>query len=208
MTLIAACPPPPTVLPRASLLSPVRRHFRLYLAMNAVFYGLVLIAMLITAAAPSMQSSLLDSAKTALRQGILKMVADAYIGHHLLLAIVLTFGVNLILGSVIQLHLPSMIIPYLGLLMAGFRALMWGVLFSPFTGYYGREIVEGQAYVLAMLAICVQSQWVTTRAQPRVHAYFDGLLESIRIYKLIAIVLLIAAIYEACEVIYLAPLLK
>lgn len=109
-----------------------------------------------------------------------------------------------------------MIVPYLGLLFAGFRALLWGVLFSPFTGHYGAEIIphyltlilEGEGYVLAMLAICVQSQWVTTRTQPRTHAYFDGLLESIRIYKLVAIVLLVAAIYEACEVIYLAPLLK
>src|SRR5688572_13241458 len=158
MTQITAYPSPPTLLPCASLLSPVQRHFRVYLAMNAVFYGLVLIAMLITAAAPSIQSSLLDSTKTALRQGILKIVADAYVGQHLFLAIVLTFVVNLILGSVIQLHLPSMIIPYLGLLLAGFRALMWGVLFSPFTGYWGPEIIphylttiaEGQAYVLAM----------------------------------------------------------
>jgi len=207
---------PPAPRLRHALLAPLVEHWRAYLAMNAGFYGLVFLGMLAAWRNPSLQVRLVDSVRAASQQGFLSAVADAYRQHHVFWAIILTFLINLVIGSVLQLHVPSMIVPFLGLLFAGLRAACWGVLFSPLTRFYGREIiphyltllVEGQAYVLAMVAVYVQARWVIPGAQPRMHAYFDGLRISVRIYKLVTIVLLVAAIYEAYEVIYLAPLLK
>ena len=202
--------------PASTLLAPIQRHRRTYLVMNAVFFGLVLLGMLIAAAQPSLQQSMLDQVRHALQRGLMESVADAYHNHHLFKAIILTFLINLILGSVLQLQIPSMIVPFFGLLFVSFRAISWGILFSPFTGHYGPEIIphylttilEGEGYVLAALAVYVQSAWVLPRVWSRSAAYRDGVIESFQIYKLVTIVLAVAAVYEACEVIYLAPLLK
>jgi len=203
-------------LSASALLAPTRRHLRVYLTMNAIFFGLVIVAMLIAAAQPALQRSMLDEVHHSVRESFMAPVVDAYKNHHLFLAIILTFVVNLIIGSVLQLQIPSMIVPFLGLLFVGLRAISWGLLFSPFTGHYGPEIiphyltmiVEGEAYVLAALAVHVQSTWILPGVWSRVVAYRDGAVESFQIYKLVTIVLAIAAIYEACEVIYLVPLLK
>jgi hypothetical protein len=74
--------------------------------------------------------------------------------------------------------------------------------------HYLTLLLEGQGYVLAMLAIYVQGRWVLPGMRPRGQAYWNGMVEAMRLYALVAIVLAIAAMYEAWELIYLAPLLK
>jgi hypothetical protein len=133
-------------------------------------------------------------------------------------AIVLTFVVNLVLGSVIEMSLPALIIPFSGILMGIFRALMWGLLLAPsgpnlagpMIPHSLTLIVEGQAYILVMLAAYLHGK---AFLQPAVYGlkghlrgYMSGLKLTGWIYLLVTMLLAVAAVYEALEVIYLAPL--
>lgn len=83
-----------------------------------------------------------------------------------MLAAGLTFLVNLLIGAFVTLTLPSLLIPFLGILMAFYRAVEWGFLFAPVDGSVGSIlspngltlVIEGQAYVLAAFAIYVHGK--------------------------------------------------
>jgi hypothetical protein len=128
-------------------------------------------------------------------------------------AIVLTFLVNLVLGSILVLSLPSLLIPFAGILMGVFRAWLWGVLFSPFGGevelgllpHALTVLLEGEGYVVAMLGVWLWWWPVLRTPGRRWQLWRDGLMLQGRIYSVVALLLAIAAIYEALEVIFLLP---
>jgi len=115
--------------------------------------------------------------------------------------------------------LPSLVLPFSGLLTGGFRAVLWGLLFSPSSPEMSVAmiphsltlILEGQAYILAMLAAYVQGKaflWpATVDAAGYGGGYWAGVKRSLRLYLLVAIVLAVSAVYEVVEVIYIIPLL-
>jgi hypothetical protein len=197
-----------------SSLTLVGEHRRAYLLLNLAYYGLIVAAMVYAAFHPSMQRSLLDEVGRALGTGPMETLAGAYSGGHLLLAIVLTFAVNLVVGSFLYITLPSLIVPFSGLLVGAFRALLWGLMFSP-TAVMGAGfllllptmILEGQAYVLIMLAAWVQGMaflWPNSvGAKTHRMGYWEGVKRSARVYVLLAIVLLVAAVVEAVSVIFI-----
>ena len=192
----------------------LKEHRRAYLVLNLVYYGLMVAAMVYVAFDPALQRTLLDEVGKAFGTGPLEVLVAAYTGGQVLLAAALTFAVNLVLGSLLYITLPSLIIPFSGLLVGVYRALLWGLLFSP-TAVLGAGIVflwptiilEGQAYVLAMLAAYVQGVAFlrprTVGAKTRRQGYWEGVKRSVRIYLLVAITLFVAAIYEAVSVILL-----
>ena len=201
-----------------SALETTKEFLRAYIVLNLVYYGLVICGMVYVALNPSLQQSLLELIGSAFTEGPLSAVGSAYSGGQVLWAMVLTFVVNLFLGSIAVITLPSLVIPFSGLLMGAYRAVLWGLLLSPTTPELRLVmiphslvlILEGQAYILAMLAAYVQGRaflWprsvgATTRRQ----GYGLGVKRSVRIYLLVVLLLAIAAIYEALEMIIL-PLL-
>ncbi len=203
----------------ARALGVIREHRRAYLVLNVVYYGLVACAMVLVAFHPEVQQSLLEKAQQGLTQGPLAAVASAYAEGRVLTAMALTFVVNLLLGAFVSITLPSLVIPFAGLFVGIVRAVLWGVLLSPASPQLrGGMIVhsltlilEGQAYILAMLATYVQGKSFlrphSVGAQGHLHGYWLGLKYSMRLYILVVIVLAVAAVYEALEVIYLVPLL-
>ena len=72
-------------------------------------------------------------------------------------------------------------------------------------------LLEGQAYILAMLAAFVQGKTFLFHRQSGLQTlgqgYLAGLKKSAPLYLLVIAVLALAAIYEALEVILLAPML-
>ena len=116
-------------------------------------------------------------------------------------------------GGLAYIALPSLIFPFSGLLLGAFRALLWGLMFSP-TAVMGAgfflllptTVLEGQGYVLAMLAAYVQGvaflRPESVGAKTHRRGYWEGLKRSARIYVLVAIVLLVAAVVEAASVIF------
>lgn len=192
---------------------------RAYIVLNLVYYGLVICGMIYVAFNPSLQQTLIETVGDAFTEGPLSAVGSAYIGGQVLLAIALTFVVNLILGSIIFITLPSLVIPFSGLLLGAYRALMWGLILSPtapelravMIPHSLTLILEGQAYVLAMLAAYVQGRaflWPrSVGAATRRQGYGVGVKRSARVYLLVVLLLAVAAVYEALEVILMSWLL-
>ena len=196
-----------------SSLAVVKEHRRAYLVLNLLYYGLILAAMAFAAFNPDVQRTLWTEVGRGFKTGPLEGLVGAYSGGQVLLAAVLTFVVNLVGGSFAFITMPSLIIPFSGLLVGVYRALLWGLLFSPSAvvgaglGFHLPTIIlEGQAYVLAMLAAYAQgmaflrpkSVGVKTHRQ----GYWEGVKRSVRLYLLVVVVLLVAALYEAVSVIF------
>jgi hypothetical protein len=202
----------------------VRGARRPYLALNLVYYGLVASAMVYATFDSSLQPALMESVGAALTEGPFAPVLDAYTGGQVWLAIGLTFGVNLLVGSFVTITLPSLVVPFSGLLLAGLRAVLWGVLFTPqIDGGIGATklvagllllvllILEGQAYVLATLGAYLHGRaflWPrSVGATRRWQGYWHGVKQQAPVYLLVAIVLLVAAVYEVLLAVVAVPAL-
>jgi hypothetical protein len=75
--------------------------------------------MVYTAFDRSLQPALMEAVGDSLAEGPLAPVWDAYSTGQALRAIALTLGINLAVGSFLSITLPSLIIPFGGLLVAG-----------------------------------------------------------------------------------------
>ena len=138
-------------------------HLRALLVLNLVYFGVAGLAAIYAFANPALQSELTQVAADAFSPaGGLGPLVQAYLAGELLQAIVLTFLVNLIFGSLVFLTLPSAVVPFAGLLLGVCRAVLWGLLFAPTQAsslgptlllHVPTIIVEGEAYVVAMLGV-------------------------------------------------------
>jgi hypothetical protein len=199
-------------------LSVVRAHPRAYLVMHLFYFGLVGCGMLYAWQQPEMHAALRQHINEGIK-GSLGPVVDAYGGRRLLMAIGLTFLVNLIGGSFASVTLPSLVVPFSGLAVGGLRAFVWGLIFSP--GNYDVNAVmwgltllllflEGEAYILTMLAAYVQGKSFLRPSTAGVATHWEGYRAGVRqtaaIYPLVALELFAAAVYEATMLIVLRPL--
>jgi hypothetical protein len=195
----------------------VREHRKAFFILCAIFYGLLAAAMLTTMFVPGLKplaQSFYDI--NQLRNvELIQSTFSAYGGGHLLTAAALTFLVNLLV-VVLLTTLPSLIIPFIGILAVFYRGLLWGAMFAPFgverlifVPHFPTVFVEGLADVLAAFAAYVHG---VTVLQPRRYgfatrgeAYRKGLAAVAQVYLIVALILAIAALYEAFEVIHLVP---
>ncbi len=197
----------------------VRQHWQAYVAINTIYYSLVIVCMAVVLLLPDVQRNLLEQVKEALAKGPLKGVFSAYIGGHVFAAIGLTFIVNLFGGSLVSITIPSAIVPFSGLLVGCFRAIVWGLMLSPADAHLRWVMIphsltlllEGQGYIVAMLAAYQQGLAFfcprTVGAETPWRGYCAGLRRTGSLYLVVAVLLAVAAVYEALEVIYVAPLL-
>jgi hypothetical protein len=192
-----------------------------YIYLNILYYGLVVLGMAyVTFFNPGLQDTLMQAAGKAFTEGSLAAVGNAYGSGQVIQAMIITFVVNLFLGSMITMSLPSLIIPFSGLLMGIYRAILWGLLLSPSNASLAGPMIphsltlllEGQAYILVMLSIYIHGKAFLRPGvygiQGRLRGYLEGLRRTGWIYLLVAFLLAVAAVYESLEVIYLAPLFR
>jgi hypothetical protein len=196
----------------------LRQFLRAFVGMNLVYFGVLLSAMLFVVFHRQTQQALLSSVTSAFQT---TPIGEAYAGGHLASAILMTFAVNLIAGSLLYITLPSLVVPFAGICLGLVRAAVWGVMFSPqsapgnasgwvlgaLTGLL--VLLEGEGYVLAMLGSYVQG-WTLLHpreagADTRGNAYLLGARRSLRMYWLVAAQLAVAAIYEVLLVIVIRP---
>ena len=186
---------------------------RAYIVINILYYGLVIICMIYVAFNQDLQQSLMDEIGAAFMTGPLSFVGQAYVNAKVFTAILATFFVNLLIGSFASITLPSLVIPFSGLLVGIYRAILWGLLLSPanpdlrlaMIPHSITLIIEGQAYILTMLAAYIQGcafLWPkSVGLESRAKGYLEGFKRTGKLYLLIILTLAIAAIYEVIEVV-------
>lgn len=197
----------------------LRQHRRSFVAINVVFYGLVLLAMLLAAFKPDLQTEATERANAQLNQFTLgRLTAGAYEDGDVLTAAGLTFALNVLIGTLLVITLPSLVVPFWGMLLLCYRAYEWGLLFSPIgpDAWKGAPhlltlLVEGQAYVVAALPVWLHGCRILF---PRTHGYPSrrrawsaGWSLHRDAYPTVLVLLFFGAIYEAVEVIYTIRLL-
>jgi len=192
----------------------IRENLTEYVVVNVLYYGLVAVAMVYVFFNPSVQEVLLSQVRAEFLQSY-PLVVEAYTSGNLPLAAALTFTFNLALGSFVYITLPSLVIPFGGVITASIRAVGWGLLLAPTSPELALLLVphslvlilEGQGYILATFAAYLQWKGVfkpkSFHVESRVEAYLIGVKNTAYIYILVALLLAISALYEAFEIIYI-----
>ena len=198
----------------------VLENRRAYIVLNVVYYALVVIFMIYVAFNQPLQQSLLEAVGATFMTGPLSIVGQSYANAQVFKAILVTFVVNLSIGSFGSITLPSLIIPFSGTLVGIYRAILWGLILSPanpdlrlaMIPHSLTLIIEGQAYILTMLAAYIQGRaflWPKTIGlERRGQGYLEGLKRTGKLYVLVILTLLVAAIYEVIEVVIMIKLVQ
>jgi hypothetical protein len=186
---------------------------RLVWGVHLVYFGLVIAGAGAVSFVPDVQTILLSSTRQALgaSSGPLAQAARAYESGNILRAAAVTFVVNFFLGSLLVLTLPSLIVPGSGIFMAALRGLVWGLLFSPTIGalayamlpHSGTMLLEGEGYILATLfGLLIPIHLFQSSLGGTPLSRFGRVLWlNVLANFWVAAVLIIAACYEATEVI-------
>lgn len=198
-------------------LEEIGKYKYVFMLLHVVYFGLVLLFSLIVYAFPELQFSLLASIRSTLADGSspLGIAVKAYMSKSILLAAITTFALNFPLGSVASITLPSVIIPGLGFLIACIRAVAWGSLLAPTNVSLAGPmlphsltlLLEGEGYILATFFGLLIPIYLFRKAEGPsiISRYGKALLVNCTGLFWVAIVLAIAAVYEAIEVILMLP---
>ncbi|WP_048198621.1 stage II sporulation protein M [Methanocella arvoryzae] len=196
-----------------------RKDWKLFLIINAIYFGAILLGALIALAYPDLQISLIAAtSQTYGSAGPLSIVGDAYLSGNIIIAAAITFVVNFFFGTVGMIIIPSLILPFWALLFCAYRALLWGIMLvvpvpgimplSVLAPHYLTLLLEGEAYVVAMFA-CTRGLIALLKPQSfgtdsRLQAYKKAIIDIGKLLIVVALLLGVAAVYEAAEVILVA----
>lgn len=198
----------------------LRDHWRTYLLLNLAVYGALAASAVLTLLLPGLRERGAQDVETFGSIPGLSLVTEAYTEGDVLLAAAGTFLANLLFAAVLTTTLPSLLIPYLGVALTVLRTGMIGIWLTPATPgealtllpHLPVLLIELQAYVLAALGTVVL--WRSTLRHRRLGlpsagaGYRAGFADMLRLYPVIAAVLLVIAVVEAVEVIWIMPLLR
>jgi len=186
---------------------------RLVWGVHLVYFGLVIAGSLLIYELPDVQVILLGKIREALatKSNPLGFAADAYLSGSIPRAAALTFVINFLLGSLALITLPSILLPGSGVFVAGLRATAWGMILAPvmqslayaMLPHSGTMLLEGEGFILATvfgLLIPIHIVQSSLGGNPLTR-FGRVLLLNLKANFWIALVLAVAAIYEATEVI-------
>jgi hypothetical protein len=188
---------------------------RLVWGVHLTYFGLVIIGSVLVASLPDVQAILLSNVRGALgaSSGPLAAAAKAYESGNVARAAAVTFVINFFLGSLLVITLPSMLVPGSGVLMAALRSMVWGFLLAPtvtvlaytMLPHSGTMLLEGEGYILAALfglLIPVHIFQSSLGGTP-LSRLARALWLNFQANFWVAVVLAVAACYEATEVIWM-----
>ena len=193
----------------------IATHRRMIWGVHLVYFGIYLLAAGLVFGTPDLWIAIQAIVRGALGGGdrTLEYAGKAYLSGNMAWAALVTFVINFFLGSLVFITLPSCIIPASGTLVAAYRALLWGLLLAPATllqahlmlPHSGTLLLEGEGYILATFfgLMMAGSLFRSDPESSFLQRYGRGLLLNIKGSLLVAMVLAVAAIYEAVEVILL-----
>jgi hypothetical protein len=192
-----------------------RKDFKLFIAINAIYFGMIIVGAAIALAYPAAQLALIQGAGQSFgSEGPYGSVGDAYATGNVPAAAVLTFITNFFVGTLGMLTIPSLIIPFWALLFGAFRALLWGVMLvvpvpgvlplSTLAPHYLTLLLEGEGYIVAMFA-CTRGLMALLKPSSfgkdsRLKAYWQSIKDNGKLLLVVAVILAVAAAYEAWEV--------
>ena len=137
--------------------------------------------------------------------------AEAYLSGNIPLAAAVTFVINFLLGSLAVITLPSILLPGSGVFVACLRAAVWGLILAPamqslayaMLPHSVTMLLEGEGYILATLfGLLIPIHIVQSSLGGNPFTRFGRvILLNLKANFWIALVLAVAAIYEATEVI-------
>lgn len=192
----------------------LRENLRVYLLANLVFYGLVLGGFALGLAVPELAVGRAESLET---DGTADLVGRLLSNVSLFAAMIL--GVNTITVGLASIVLPSLVIPFLGIAVFAYRAVVIGVTLAPtdqstwivLIPHSLTLVIEFQAYILLALgAYLLGRAWISpafVEETSRVRAYGKG-LRLLGVLALAALALLVVgALYEAFTLRYLVPVM-
>lgn len=188
---------------------------RLVWGVHLAYFGLVILGSLLVSQFPDIQRVLLSNLSAAFNSpGPLAVAAKAYATGNIAYAAGVTFLINFFLGSLLVITFPSIIVPGSGIFMAGLRSAMWGVLFAPTIGWLaygmlahcGTMLLEGEGYVLATLfGLLIPIHLCQASLGGNALSRFGRVLWlNVLANFWVAVVLIVAACYEATEVIWMS----
>jgi hypothetical protein len=189
---------------------------RLVWGVHLVYFGLVIAGSLLIYKVPEAQVVLMGKVREALstKSNPLGIAGEAYLSGNIPRAAAVTFGVNFFLGALAYITLPSILLPGSGILLAAVRALAWGLILAPVMQALAfamlphslTMLLEGEGYILATLfGLLIPIHVVKRSLGGNVFTRFGrAVLLNLKSQFWIALVLAVAAIYEATEVILMS----
>ncbi len=190
----------------------IRANLRVYLLVNAVTYGLLLVSFGLAVVFPGLVEGLRPDLEA---NGDAALVLSVLRSPWLFAVTIL--GVNVLRLSLLTIVLPSMIIPFAGLAFFGYWTFTTGIALAPTeaAGWVAliphslTVVIEFQAYILLVLgAYLLGKSWLrpgTVGAPNRRQGYVRGLQQLGWLGLPALVLLIIGAIYEAFSLIYLVP---
>jgi hypothetical protein len=197
----------------ASPLLEMEQRPRLVWGVHLVYFGLVIFGCVLIYNMPDVQALLLSAVGEAFAapRGPIAAAGKAYLSGSIPRAAAVTFLVNFFLGSLLVLTLPSVILPGSGVFMAALRSMMWGLLLAPtikplahaMLPHSGTLLLEGEGYILATLfGLLIPIHIVQSSLGGNPLSRFGRVLWlNVKANLWVALVLAVAACYEATEVI-------
>ncbi|MFO0910044.1 MAG: hypothetical protein U0794_17150 [Isosphaeraceae bacterium] len=192
----------------------IDRRPRWFWAVHLLYFGLFFVGTLFIYELPDIQTMLTTAVRQQLQPdggGVLAVAGKAYGSRNIAYAAGVTFLVNYFLGTLAQITVPSLLLPGIGAMMGVVRPILWGVLLGPiFESNAGGMIphsitllLEGEGYVLAFaFGLLVPYYLVNPQLGPTLLSRLrQVVLLNVKASALVAIVLAVAAIYEAIEII-------
>jgi hypothetical protein len=189
----------------------LQENLKAYVYFNIAFYSLMIIFMIYTLFNPELQLSIREQVESAIAQSSLfgeyfaKTRSGNFTFHDSLFFTPLIWMKN-IYSAFLSIYLPSLIIPFSGVLLGFFQTFAFGVGFSPIDGLsfvFLQKLLlitlEGQAAILAITSSFIMSKYYVKGLKQknlRFMYYKEGVIKSSQFFTLSIAMLLIAAIYE------------
>ena len=190
----------------------IRRDLRPFLVLNAVAFGFFLVGFVLGLIFPELVQMQADKFEES---GQTELVLRVFQNPWLFALVI--FGVNTFRVGAAMIVLPSMLVPFLGIVLFAYKALNIGMTIAPtsptlWVGLIPHSltvVIEFEAYVLLMLGAWILGRsWLrpgTIGAATRRQAYLRG-LQSLGWLSLAAVVLLVVgAAWEAWSLTQLFP---
>ena len=196
--------------PARHALSLIRRHRAEFIAVNAAFFGLFAATMTVTLLNPEIQPAILDAISGIVRTDL---AVNVYLSGNLFHAASATFAVNLGI-AVMLISIPSFLVPFFGVVFAMVFAAAYGVTLAPIGPYAAAMIphsitvlIEFQAYIVAAFGAYLTGRItllpVAGEKRSIGQRYKTAAAHVLSLYALVVPLLLLGAVYEAFEIIYL-----